>query len=73
MGSFSLNVRKIFRKTNNSYPLLRTRTCAYQEVRITGFSENFAYILNACPRLQKSSLLYDYFDKDSEYLHLSSF
>ena len=24
---------------------MRTRTCAYQEVRIASFSENFAYIL----------------------------
>ena len=29
MGSFIQYVRKIFRKTNNSYPLIRTRTCAY--------------------------------------------
>ena len=32
---------KSFRKTNISYPLIRTRTCAYQEVRNVSFSENF--------------------------------
>ena len=39
-------VRKIFRKTNISYPLIRTRSCAYQEVRNVSFSENFAHVLN---------------------------
>ena len=39
-------IRKIFRKTNISYPLIRTRTCAYQGVRNVGFSENFTYVLN---------------------------
>ena len=39
-------VRKIFRKTNISYPLIRTRSCAYQEVRNVNFSENFAHVLN---------------------------
>ena len=33
---------QIFRKTNISYPLIRTRTCAYQEVRNVHFSENLA-------------------------------
>ena len=32
--------RQIFRKTNISYPLIRTRTCAYQGVRNVRFSEN---------------------------------
>ena len=32
--------RQIFRKTNISYPLIRTRTCAYQGVRNVPFSEN---------------------------------
>ena len=35
-----------FEKTNIFYPLISTRTCAYQEVRNISFSENFAYILN---------------------------
>ena len=39
-------VPKIFRKTNISYPLIRTRTGAYQGVGNVGFSENFAYVLN---------------------------
>ena len=39
-------VRKFFRKTNISNPLIRTRTCAYQGVRNVSFSENFAYVLN---------------------------
>ena len=39
-------VRKIFRKTNISYSLIRTRSCVYQEVRNVSFSENFAHVLN---------------------------
>ena len=39
----------MFRKTNISNPLIRTRTCAYQGVRNVSFSENFAYVLNAWP------------------------
>ena len=35
-----------FRKTNISYPLIRTRGCAYQGVRIVSFSDNFMYVLN---------------------------
>ena len=31
-------IRKIFRKTNISYPLIRTRTCAYQGIRNVSFS-----------------------------------
>ena len=42
-------VRKIFRETNISNPLILTRTCAYQEVRNVSFSENFAYVLNGWP------------------------
>ena len=37
--------RQIFRKTNISYPLIRTRTCAYQGVRNVRFSENLAYFV----------------------------
>ena len=33
------NLSKIFRKTNISYYLIRTRTCAYQGVRNVSFSE----------------------------------
>ena len=39
-------VSKIFQKTNISYPLIRTRTCAYNGVRNNSFSECLAYILN---------------------------
>ena len=39
-------IRNIFRKTNISYPQIRTRTYAYQGVRNISFSENFAYVLN---------------------------
>ena len=31
---------------NISYPLIRTRTCAYQGVRNVSFSENIANVLN---------------------------
>ena len=34
-------VRKIFRKTNISTPMIRTRTCAHQGVRNIGFLEDF--------------------------------
>ena len=44
--SLSTNVRKIFRKTNISYPLIRTCMCAYQGVRNVSFSENFADVHN---------------------------
>ena len=36
------NCSQIFRKRNISYPLIRTRTCAYQGVRNVRFSENLA-------------------------------
>ena len=29
-----------------TYPLIRTCTCAFQEVRNISFSENFAYVIN---------------------------
>ena len=45
-GSFIYYVRKLFRKSNISYPLIRTRMCAYQGVGNVTFSENFAYIPN---------------------------
>ena len=32
--------RQIFQKTNVSFPLIRIRTCAYQEVKYVCFSEN---------------------------------
>ena len=35
--------RQNFRKTNISYPLIRTRTCAYQGVRNVCFSEILTY------------------------------
>ena len=44
-------MRKIFRKTNISNPLIRARACAYQGVRNVSFSESFAYVLNGWPRL----------------------
>ena len=46
--SFIQYVRRIFRKTNISYPLIRIRTCACKGVRNIIFFENFAYILNRC-------------------------
>ena len=41
-----ISLQKIFQKTNISYPLIRTRTCAYQGVRDVSFSENFANVIN---------------------------
>ena len=37
---------KFSQRTNISYPLLRTRTCANQGLRNVSFSENFANVLN---------------------------
>ena len=45
-GPFIHYIRKIFRKTNISNPLIRTHTCAYQGVTNVSFSENFACVLN---------------------------
>ena len=42
-------VYKIFRRTNISNPLMRTRMRAYQGVRNVSFSANFAYVLNGWP------------------------
>ena len=39
-------VRKIFRKTNISYPLIDIRACGYLGVRNVSFSEHFADVLN---------------------------
>ena len=46
LGSSIKCVRKMFRKTNVSNPLISTRTCAYQGVRNDNFSDNFAYVPN---------------------------
>ena len=43
------HARKIFRKTNISYPLIRTLMRAYQGVRSVAFLENFARVLNGWP------------------------
>ena len=45
-GPSSKYVRKIFRNSNISNSLIRTRTCAHQGVRIVSFSKNVAYVLN---------------------------
>ena len=45
-GSYIMYVRKIFRKTSISTPLIRARTRACQRVRNVRFSENFANVLN---------------------------
>ena len=39
-------VGKISRKIDISYPAIRTRTCADQDVRTVSFLENYAYVLN---------------------------
>ena len=51
--------RQIFRKTNISYPLIRTRTCAYQGVRNVRFSENLAcFVFFETPVLRFALSLY---------------
>ena len=51
-------VRKIFRKSNISKPLIRTLTFTYQvrNVRNVSFAENSAYVLNGWPLMQSQSL-----------------
>ena len=44
--------RQIFRKTNISYPLIHTRTCAHHGVRIVCFSENLAFFVFLKPRIE---------------------
>ena len=56
------NVRKIFQKTNISDPLIRTRTCAYQGVRIVYFLENFGYVLNGWSLKRTTKILAQYFE-----------
>ena len=47
IAGHSFNTYAEFSEKNNiSYTLIRTCTCAYQEVRNVSFSENFAYGLN---------------------------
>ena len=46
LRSFIYYVRKIFRKTNISYPLIRTRTCAYHGKGSIYFPENSTNVLN---------------------------
>ena len=50
---YLVRMQKMFRKTNISYILIRTRTYAYQGVRNSSFSENFAYVLNEWPLFVK--------------------
>ena len=57
-GSFILYVHKISQKTNISYPLPRTRMCAWQGVNNVGFPENFVYVLNE-NRVAVHSSLFD--------------
>ena len=51
-------VRKIFRKSNISNPLIRT--CTYQGVINVSFSENFAYVLNGWSLKYTVKLLSNY-------------
>ena len=57
MESFIYYLSNIFWKSNISYPLIRIRTCAYQEVRNFSFSRNFVYILNEWPLFWKMYLM----------------
>ena len=45
----SLRTYKMFRKSNISYPLIRTRTFACQGIKNLSFSEDFVYVLNDDP------------------------
>ena len=43
---YSFSTYAKFQKTNISYPLIRTHTCAYQEVKNISYSWNFVSVLN---------------------------
>ena len=64
-----LVVRKIFRKTNISYPLIRTCTCAYQGIINVSFPENFVYVLNgwAQGRCHEEKIFYKMHKKIRNY------
>ena len=51
-------VRKIFRKSDISNPLIYTRMCLYQGVRNVSFSENFAHLKALSHRLQLKIFLH---------------
>ena len=64
-GSSIKYVRKIFRKTNIFNPLIRTRTRAYQRVKIVSFSDNFAHVINGWPLTE---FLFHFSNKNSSCL-----
>ena len=45
-GIIHLVCTQMFRKTNSSYPVIRTYAWAYQGVTNVSFSEHFPYVLN---------------------------
>ena len=53
MGPSIKYVRKIFRRTIISNPLIRTCTSAYQGGKNVSLSGNFAYVLNGWPPIQR--------------------
>ena len=66
---------QIFRKTNISYPLIRTRTCAYQGVRNVRFLENLAcFIFSKHPFWDSPFCLIidDLSNWDSDYTNLTT-
>ena len=50
--------RQIFQKPNISYPLIHTRTCAYQRERNVDFSENLVCSFLVTPVLRFTLLPY---------------
>ena len=58
MGLSIKYVRKIFRKTNISNPLIRIYMWAYLWVRNDSFSETFAYVLNGWPLSKFFTMLF---------------
>ena len=70
-GVIHLVVRKTFWKFNISYPLIYTRTCAYQGVRNISFSENFACVINERSLCKKFAITF--FGRWSYLLLLSFF
>ena len=70
-GVIHLVVRKTFWKFNISYPLIYTRTCAYQGVTNISFSENFACVINERSLCKKFAITF--FGRWSYLLLLSFF
>ena len=56
-GTINLLRSQSFQKTNISHPLIRTRTFAYQRVKIVSFSENLANVIHELCLFKNSHII----------------